>query len=888
MIGRTVGNYEFEERIGAGGMGEVYRAKDVRLGRFVAIKVLPASLAGNQERAARFEREAKVLAALNHPNIAALYGIEEYGGQLFLILELVEGETLAERIAHGQIPIREALGIAGQIAEALEAAHAQGVVHRDLKPANVKITPQGKVKVLDFGLAKAMDETILSDPSNSPTIALSRTQAGVVLGTPSYMSPEQAKGLTADARSDVFSLGCVVYEMLAGQQAFTGDTIAEVVAGVIAREPNLGVLPASFNPRIPMLLQRCLQKDPKQRWHAVGSARAEMESILADPRGLVLDAVIIPRPRLWKRLIPVAIAILFGAAIAGGVAWKLKPPPDTAMTQFSFALTRSQNFSPSTHQLIAISPDGDSFTYAASGQLFLKKGTEFNSTAIQGSALSGGGPVDPSFSPDGRAIAFFAPGDKTIKRMGADGGTPVTVCKADAVTGLSWFADGTAGGAIVFGQTGKGISRVDANGGSPEMLITINKDEEARNPQMLPDGTTVLFTLVSGQKTSVVAQPLASGSTRKTIIDGGSDARYSASTRRLVYALSGDVLSIEFDASRLTTRGGSSPIAQNVYVGAKSGAAQFSFSNAGSMVYIARSSIVQGSGTIALVDRDGHVTPTGIPPGRYDSPRVSPNGKQLTFASNDGTGSTIWIYNLGDSKSMRKLTVSAEGHSPMFSDDGERVIFGSTRVQFSRLFWQRADGTGSAEPLVEGNGRGQHPTSWAPHTSTFLYHGRGGPQDVKDIFVFSVADRKGDALVSGPKQQSDGYFSPDGHWVVYQSDEGSKMDLYVEPFPKTTGNRNQITSDGGHFPIWSSNEVIFVNGGMLYSLTVQTKPSVTWTNPVKLPVTGFVQEESQTAERNYDIMPGGKQFVMILPAGQNSEDTGAPPEIRGVFNWTAK
>jgi len=887
MVGKTIGNYSIEKRIGVGGMGEVYRAKDSRLGRFVAVKVLPAGFVSDPERAARFEREAKLLAALNHPNIAALYGIEEFDSQLFMIMELVEGDTLAERIARGPLPIREAMSIAGQIAEALEAAHAQGVVHRDLKPANVKITPEGKVKVLDFGLAKAMDVNAAAASANSPTIALSRTTIGTVLGTPAYMSPEQAKGLAADARSDIFSLGCVIYEMLAGQQAFPGDTVADIVAGVIAREPDLRVLPASFNPRIPMLLQRCLQKDPRQRWHAVGSARAEMEAILSDPRGLVLDAVLIPREPLWKRAIPLAAALIIGAAIAGFAAWKLKPKPDTPITQFSFALGQGQNFASPTHQLIAISPDGDSFVYAAGGQLHLKKGSEFKSTAIQGSALPGGAPVDPSFSPDGRSIAFFAPGDKTIKRIGADGGTPVTVCKADGVTGLTWFADGTPTGRIVFGQSGKGISYVSADGGTPEMTITIEKNQEPRNPQVLPGGKTVLFTLASGDQSGVVVQPLAAGGARKTIVEGASDARYAASAGRLLYARAGDVLSIAFNASRLETTGGSSPVAQSVYVGSKSGAAQFSFSDTGSMAYIAKSSTVQGAGSIALVDREGHVTPTGIPPGNYETPRVSPNGKQLAFGAYDGTGSNIWIYNLGDTKSMRKLTVSADGRYPLWSGDGERVLYQTARVRFAKLFWQRADGTGQAEQIADLN-RQHRPTSWAPHSSLFLYSANL-PNNGIGIIVTSVLDKKDTPFLTGPQHQTQGYFSPDGRWVVYQSDEGSKMDLYVETYPKTT-DKFQITRDGGRYPVWSPDgkEVFFVNGGMLYSVGIQTKPTVTFANPVKLPVAGFMQDETDRAERNYDIMPDGKQFVMILPAGQDTEDTGPPPEIRGVFSWTAK
>jgi Tol biopolymer transport system component len=637
-----------------------------------------------------------------------------------------------------------------------------------------------------------------------------------------------------------------------------------------------------------MLLHRCLQKDPRQRWHAVASARAEMDAILSDPRGLVLDAVLIPRVPLWKRAIPLAAALLVGALIAGGAAWALKPVPDKATTQFGFGLVQGQTFTAATNQLIAVAPDGVSFAYAASGRLFLKKGNEFKSTSLQGSAIPGG-PLAPSFSPDGNTIAFYAPGDKTIKRMSTNGGNPTTVCRADSVTGLTWIADGSAAGVIVFGQSGKGISRVSADGGTPELLITVDKNQEPRNPQVLPGGKTVLFALISGDKSSIVAQPLASGGSRQTVVEGGSDARYASSAGRLVYVLAGDVVSIEFDPGSLQTRGGSSPLAQDVHVGVKSGAAQLAFSDSGSMVYIPKLSLIQGQGSIVLVDREGHVTPTGIPPGLYETPRVSPNGKQLAWGANDGTGSTIWVYDLGDTKSMRKITVSAQGQHPLWSADGEYVVFQSTREQFSPLFRHRADGKGQTELLATTRlGRGQRPTSWAPRSPLLLYGARGSVGDARDIFVFSSASKTATPFESAPKFQDNAYFSPDGRWVVYESDEGSKMDLYVQPYPKTT-DKYQITRDGGRYPVWSpdSKEVFFVTGGMLYSIGIQTKPAFTSNDPVKLPITGFVQDESDLTPRNYDIMPDGK-FVMIVPTQNSVEDPGPPPEIQGVLNWTAK
>jgi eukaryotic-like serine/threonine-protein kinase len=340
MIGKTLAHYEIEGALGAGGMGEVYLARDTRLGRAVAVKVLPEVLAADPERIARFEREAKVLASLNHPNIAALHGLEEFEGRHFLVMELVEGETLAEQIARGPLAVDEALKIVHQIVEALEAAHEKGVVHRDLKPANVKMTREGKVKVLDFGLAKAMENAPgNAHLSQSPTLSLAATNAGVILGTAAYMSPEQAKGASVDPRSDIFSFGCLFYEMLTGRQPFQGDSLAEVLADVLAREPDLAALPARLHPRIPELLRRCLEKNPKKRWHAAADLRVEIETILEDPRGLrVLEQSGAGKRPLWKRAIPVVAAVILSAGIAALAAWNLKPSPPPQIARYPFTL----------------------------------------------------------------------------------------------------------------------------------------------------------------------------------------------------------------------------------------------------------------------------------------------------------------------------------------------------------------------------------------------------------------------------------------------------------------------------------------------------------------------------------------------------------------------
>jgi eukaryotic-like serine/threonine-protein kinase len=876
MIGKALAHYEIESLLGRGGMGEVYRARDTRLDRLVAIKVLPEAVKEDPDRVARFQREAKVLASLNHPNIAALYGMEEFEGTLYLVMELVEGETLAERIARGPIPPAEALRIGYQIAEACEAAHEKGIIHRDLKPSNVKITPEGKIKVLDFGLAKAMEGAPSSVVlANSPTISLAATQAGVVLGTAAYMSPEQAKGLEASPRSDIFSFGCVLYEMHTGRQPFRGETVAEVMAHVIARDPDLSELPANLNPRVPELLRRCLEKDPRRRWHAVADTRVEIEVILADPRGVILDAQLISRRRpLWKRAIPVIAGLVAGAIGAGGAAWILRPQAAPVVTQFRFPLPDGQTFTESARPLLTISPDGTAFAYAANGRLYLKKQSEFKSTAIQGSELPGGGPRNPAFSPDGKWIALFSEADKTIKRIGVDGGTPVPISQAASVFGMNWGEDQN----ILFGGGSGGVMRVSAKGGRAEAIIRVEKNHEARNPQLLPGGA-VLFALVSGEKTDIVAET-PGRKDRQVIVEGGSDARYLP-IGVLVYALAGDVLSQPFDAGRLMPTAGAAPLPESVYAAGKAGAAQISFSDTGSLVYVAKSPGQVTHGALAFVDRQGKITPLALPPGQYDTPRISPDGRQLVFSRLEGDRN-IYVYNLFDKTSERKLTFAGPNNTwPIWSYDSKHIVFGSDRDGGFNNYSQRADGSGQAERL-NMPGRGGQPSGWAPRDPVFLLAGaRGQP----DVWTYSIPRGMATRVISAPMRQRNAVFSPDGRWVLYESDESGKMEVYIQPYPPVPSVKFQVTRDGGHSPVWSPSngkEVFFVKDGNLFSVAVETQPSPSFSMPVKLPITGFIQPEGV---RQYDVTPDGKQFVMIVPPQQSTGDAGPPPQIQVVLNW---
>jgi len=494
-VGTRLGSYEITALLGRGGMGEVYRARDTKLKRDVAIKILPNEFSRDADRVSRFQREAEVLASLNHPNIAAIYDLQEANGSRFLILELIEGETVADRIAHGPIPVEEALDIAKYICEAVEAAHEKGIVHRDLKPANVKITPEGKVKVLDFGLAKAMEtQSPSATLSNSPTM-LSGTIGGMILGTAAYMSPEQARGRAADQRSDVFAFGCVLFEMLAGRQAFQGEDVSDVLASVIKADVDLTLLPHNLNPRLNELLRRCLAKDRKHRWHAIADVRLELETIIADPRGERVLAVGSPkREPVWKRSLPIVAAILLTFAIAAIFLRNPRSSPPLAVTRFAISLPEGQTFTNPGRHLIVVSPDGANLVYVANQRLYVRSMSDMQIRPIEGS-VGDRGVTTPFFSPDGRWVGFFDTSTQKLKKVAITGGPAIDICDlTENPFGVSWAADNQ----IFAGQGPKGILRVSADGGGkPQQAVAVQPGEVAYGPQLL-SGDSLLFTLQTG------------------------------------------------------------------------------------------------------------------------------------------------------------------------------------------------------------------------------------------------------------------------------------------------------------------------------------------------------------------------------------------------------
>ena len=901
--GSRLGAYEVIDLLGAGGMGEVYRARDVRLKREVAIKVLPDLLAGDPERLSRFQREAELLATLNHPNIAAIYGLEESERGRAIVLELVEGDTLAEVIARAPLAIDDALHVARQIVDALETAHDRGVVHRDLKPANIKITPDGKVKVLDFGLAKMLESPNASPMmSMSPTMSVQATYAGVILGTAAYMSPEQARGKLVDRRTDVWAFGCVLFEMLTGKRAFDagGDTVSDAVAAVLMKEPDWNLLPATTPPHIESLLRRCLKKDAQKRVPHIGVARLEIDEAPAtEPQ---TAAVVTARSPLWRRAMPVAIAVLLTAAVAAAAWWRLKPDaPQSIVSRFVVSLPEGQNFTNAGRHAIAISPDGTAIVYTANQRLYLRTMGDIEPRAIPG--IDGTyAVINPVFSPDGRSIAFYSGGDQTIKRITVSGGAPVTLGSISNPVGMSWGPDG-----ILLGQSGKGILRLSPNGGTPEVIAGIKADEIAHGPQMLPGGHAVLFTLAKSRSddrwdtADIVVQQLPSGS-RKTLIKGGTDARYLL-TGYLVYALRGVVLAVPFDLQRLEVAGGPVPIIEGVRRAPVSatGAAQFSVSANGSLVYMP-GPVTTGTGSreLAIFDRQGKATALMLPAATFEHVRSSPDGKRVTFFTDDAKETIVWTYELSGARAMQRLTFNGRNEFPIWTADGQRIAFQSDREGDRGIFWQRADGAGTAERLTTAEKDTQHvPESWSPKGDGFLF--RVTKDGISTLAFFSLKDRKATPFANVQSEwPTAAVFSPDGRWVAYEI--GKRRDgatsperaVYVQPFPPTGATYQlPVTVQGAGYrhPLWSPDgkDLFYMIGGNVRLMVagVTTQPAFAFGNSSSVPKPVYWFDGANDDARFWDVLPDGQHFIAVIAAGSIGQpgETSAAQEYHVVLNW---
>jgi eukaryotic-like serine/threonine-protein kinase len=890
--GTRLGAYEVLALIGSGGMGEVYRARDPKLNREVALKILPAEFTLVPDRLARFRREAQVLASLNHPNIAAIYGFEETDGAPALVLELVEGPTLADRVSQGAIPLDDALGIAKQIAEALEAAHERGIVHRDLKPANVKVRSDGTVKVLDFGLAKAMEPAVSSarNLSQSPTITTpAMTQLGVILGTAAYMSPEQAKGKPADKRSDIWAFGCVLYEALTRKRAFEGDDVSETLASILRAEPDWRALPSSTPTRIRTLLQRCLQKDLRKRLPHIGVARLEIDEPSDDLDETRRSGRAVPpsAPGLLTRWLPAIIAAVLAVAATALVAWRIGADAvSPQVTRFSIRLADGQRFSSTARGSIALSPDGTMLAFLASDGLFVRPMADPEPKRIASGEAWGPLTSNLVFSPDGRSLLFYAPADSTLKRISIGGGATVTLARLDGPPhGVSWSNSG-----IAWGMGNRGVFRVSEEGGTPEQIVSVNADEQAYGPQLLRNDQQVLFTLASGagvdrwDHASIVVQSRNTGE-RKTVVEGGSDARVLPSGH-LVYAVAGVLMTVPFDVDRLALTGSPIPAVEGILrpAGASTGLANFSYSNTGSLIYIPGPAATSfGQLRLAVFDRAGSVAPLKIQTGPYEFPRVSPDGTRAAVGASDTKEAVIWICDLTGGTSRRRLTFEGRNRFPLWSADGQHVAFQSDRDGDLGIFWQRADGTSpNAERLTRpGQNEAHVPQAWSPDGDRLLFS-IIKQQDVS-LSVLSLRDKTitpyGDVHSQLPTAAT---LSPDGRWVAYQSGSAGNNAIYVQPFPRG-GEKHLISVGNAHHPRWSQDgrQLFFVPARSQPAIVnVTTDPTFVYSDPVAFGGQKWL-EAGPVTERTYDLMPDGEHVLGFVDPSSQVENQ----QIQVVLNW---
>jgi serine/threonine-protein kinase len=849
MIGRTVAHYRITAKLGQGGMGEVYRARDTKLDRDVAIKILPAAFAADAGRMARFEREAKVLASLNHPHIAAIYGVEEQA----LVMELVEGES-----PKGPLPFEDAWKIALQIADALEYAHERGVIHRDLKPANVKVTPDGVVKLLDFGLAKAFSQThdpVAADPENSPTITLGATVAGTVLGTAAYMSPEQAKGKRVDKRADIWSWGVVLYELLTGERLFKGEDAADTLAAVIHKEPDLSKVPA----RVRKLLGRCLEKDAKRRLRDIGEARYLLDEPTPDQQTATAQS------RLgW---VFAAVFSIFAVGL-GWIAWRGTRPVERALMEFNAELGRNVNLRPGAWgSSIVLSRDGNRLATLVPGtdgrtRLGTRRLDQSEITLLPGTENA----IGPFFSPDDKWIAFSAIGQ--LKRISSQGGGLVKIC--EGCLGGSWGDDGNI---VTSPGVGTGIGRVVSDGGTPELITqldTSKKEYAHRWPQLLPGSQAVLFTAYSSDRdyddSAIDIVSLKTGK-RKLIYQGGFFARYVPSGH-LVFIHQNTLFAAAFDLQGLKLTGAPQSVVENIRNGADNGA-DFDFSPNGTFVYLRSESVPKRS--IYLLDAAGHAQPLEAAPGLYAWPRFSPDGKQLAYSLDDGQGHTdIWVRDLDRDTPQRLTSLPGRNDDPVWTPDGGDIIFVSSNPAAPGYYWVRSDGSGAPEHLItpEPLNRlwGLSPNGkWLAAARPAETPGNGG--------AIWLAPIEGDAAhpkLGKPEPFINSAifpaFSPDVRWVAYLSQISGQRGLWVRPF-RGPGGPWLVDSDAG-YPVWpgAGHELFYVRattGRIMaanYSVHgnsfVPDKPHE-WSDKQALPGLSPVTS-------TYDVAPDGKSFAAVL------------------------
>ncbi len=880
--GTRLGHYDVTALIGEGGMGQVWQATDTTLNRQVALKILPDAFAEDPDRLARFQREAQVLASLNHPNIAAIYGLEQGDDTRALVLELVEGPTLADRIAQGSIPVDEALPIAKQIAEALEAAHEQGVIHRDLKPANIKVRSDGTVKVLDFGLAKALDTAPPGDPAQSPTLTAAATQMGVIMGTAAYMSPEQARGKPVDKRTDIWAFGVVLFEMLTGQRVFFGETTSEMLAEVMKAEPAWDRLPPEMPASLVVVLRRCIEKGPEQRVRDIGDVRLALDGAFETTAGTAATAV--PPPvRLWQRPMLALIMVALAAGLSGVIVWRVMRPEPLALpiTRVSLMLPEDQRLGFTGRRIVALSPDGTKLVYVADEQLYLRSMDQLAATPVRGTE----GAMGPFFSADGQSVGFWA--ENQLKRVSVTGDMPVPLCDVANVWGASWGPDDT----ILFGRGEDGIWHVPGAGGTPYSLVPVAEGELAHGPQPLPGGDWVLYTLRpagarSWDEADIVVSSVVTGE-RKVVLRGGRDARYLP-TGHLVYARDGELLAVPFDADRREVTGGEVALVEGVGDGGPfTGAAHFSPSRTGSLVYVPTTALAGGAEfNLVWVDRAGREEVAFVEPTASDLPRLSPSGDRVAVQLADAGTTDVAVLDLTRQTRERLTFDPGIDERPIWTPDGSRIVFVSSR-DGGGLFSKAADGTGEVDVLLNTD-RIIWDLSWLPDGSLVTSDAdvTGGPPDIS--VLSAQGNRTLTPLIDDDAVKVRPALSPNGDVLAYVSNESGSFQVYVTSFPNVGEIKRRVSTDGGTDPVWSPDgrELFYRccyprrGPGQLLSATVETDPALHVGQPHTLFQTGpFAFFE---LGRSYDIAPSGDRFLMRKPSSAATE-TGHGFIL--VLNW---
>jgi eukaryotic-like serine/threonine-protein kinase len=860
-IGRVVSSYQLVERLGAGGMGEVYRARDARLDRDVALKVLPDAFAADADRIARFKREAQLLASLNHSHIGAIYGFEEDAGAYALVLELVEGPTLADRIAQGPLPLDEALPIARQIAEALEAAHEHRVIHRDLKPANIKLRPDGMVKVLDFGLAEAFG------PGGGAAAAVER-----FAGTAAYMSPEQARGKAVDKRCDIWAFGCVLYEMITGRRVFDGPDVADILARIVEDDASLDALPADTPVPIRRLLQRCLQKDRRKRLPDIGVARIEIDDALAAPADIGSSAT---------RIRPAWIAAAVAVAVIIGVALYARSPPTESPPPVRASIPLAGRLDFAVQQLsIALSPDGTRVVYrtVGGGPLRSRQLHDAQSSTIPGTEDAS----TPFFSPDGRWLGFFV--GQTLKKVSLDGGAVVTIVTlprnvgAQGYRGAAWSENG----AIAFApSTGAGLFTVSDRGGEARQLTDIDRRaQEAahRWPHFLPGGNAILFTVKSTNLQSfddaqIIVRSLDTG--EQHAVAQGHSAHYLP-TGHLVFARAGALYAVRFDVARLAVTSAPVKVIDAVVTHPESGGAQIAISRNGTLVYAAGGSHA-AERALLWVDRTGAARPVIDRPASYWWPRISPDGRRIAVVI-DAAFSKVWVLDIERGTLTRVSQLAGDQDRATWMPDSVHVTFGAdtTGNGAVRMFSHRFDGAGDATMLFDST-ESPSPLGWSPDGRKLLYRQISAATG-QDVWIYSADERTSTPLLQGPANEWSAAFSPDGRWVAYVSDESGAAQVYVRGV--RAPGRSQVSIDGGTAPVWARDgrELFFAKGDTLFATPVTLGETFT-SGAVRRLFSGPYSFDGLVAV-NYDVAPDGQHF--LVPGNQLAA---APDRLELVLNW---